>query len=370
MKTKKSPIALCLALILAFGILAIPGCSDKNNSQPGFPKHTITARSPEECSVSVDKEQAEFAEIVTVTLDLKVTDQYVDRVTYNGKEATKRSENTYDFLMGNEDVIVAVELKPYQQRLSDANGFATFLATNPMSLAKNNGIVDLTVSLNGSYMTILDWEIRSSSRAAIPGSSVKNSFSELTETGAISAEVRTASMSNLITALVISIDTDKIESGKTFLLIDLRNGNTSSQKASLVVPITVGEEIVTAKWRETLIFDVSALPEKIKQGKFNIYVTDYDYVAGSDNKENQSFMQLEADSDGNVEIEIEYVYSRRFYVSFRIVNEDGSSICYKLLDTVGSGSSSTGFNQLKNGMLTLLSDGQTLRLTVANEIVN
>lgn len=369
MKTKRTLIALCLTLILASALFAFPACSGKDDSEKGFQKHKITVQSTEECTVSIDKEQAEFAETVTVTLTLNVTDKYVDKVTYNGNTATKRSENTYEFLMGNEDVTVSAELKPYQQRLSDSNGFATYLTINPATLAKNNGTVDLTVSLNGSYMTILNWKINSTNQAAIPGSSVKNSYTELTETGAVSARTQTANYSNVITALVISVDTDKIESGSTFLLIDLQNGNSSSQKANLVVKITVAEEIVTTKWQETLIFDVSALPDKIKQGKFNIYVTDHDYVAGSDNQENQSFIGYEADSDGNVSIEIEYVSGRRYYVAFWVVNDDNSLSCYKLLDSVGSGSSQTGFNQLKNGMLTLLSNGQSIKLTVANEII-
>lgn len=369
-KIKKTLIALCLTLILASGLSALSSCSDKDNSQPGFPKHKITVQSTEECAVSVDKEQAEFAETVTVTLNLKVTDKYVDSVTYNGNTATRRSENTYDFLMGNDDVIVEVKLKPYQQQLSDSNGFATFLTFNPTTLAKNNGSVDLTISLNGSYMTILNWEIKSTNQAALPGSSVKNSYTELTETGAISARTQTANYSNVITALVVSIDTDKIENGKTFLLINLQNGNSSSQNAGLVVQISVAETLVTTKWHETLIFDVSKLPDKIKNCKFNIYVTDYDYVAGSDNKENQNFIQLETGSDGNVEIEIEYVPNRRYYITFWVVTDDGSLTCYRLADTIGSGSSSTGFNQLKNSMLILLSDGQTFKLTVANEIVN
>ena len=355
---------------MVFGLITFSACSDKNDSQPGLPKHKITVQSTEECSVSVDKTQAEFAETVTVTLDLRVTDKYVCGVTYNGNTANKRSESTYDFLMGNDDVVVSVELKPYQQHLSDSNGFATFLISNTTTLAKNNGTVDLTVSLNGSYMSILNWEIKSTNQAAIPGSSVKNSYTELTETGAISARTQTANYSNLITALVISVDTDKIESGKTFFLIDLQNGNTSSQKANLVVQIIVAEEIITTKWEETLIFDVSALPSQIMQGKFNIYVTDYDYVAGSDNKENQNFIQLEADSDGNIEVKIEYVPGRRYYVSFWIVNDGGSLTNYKLLDVTGSGSSSSGFNQIKGGMLTLLSNGQSFNLTVSNEPVN
>ena len=364
MKTKRL-IATILTLIMACGLVVFTACSDKNDSQPSLPKHKITVQSTEECAVSVDKEKAEFADTVTVTLDLKVTDKYVDRVTYNGNSATKRSENTYDFLMGNDDVIVAVELKPYQQKLSDSNGFATFLTSNPKTVAKNNGSVDLTVSLNGSYMTILNWEIKSTNQAAIPGSSVKNSYTDLTETGAISARTQTSSYSNIITALIISVDTDKIASGKTFLLIDLQNGNVS-----LAVEITVADEIVTTKWHETLIFDVSALSSKMQQGKFNIYVTDYDYVTGSDNQEYQNFIDVTAEADGNVKIEIEYVPNRRYYVAFWVVNDGGSTTCYKLLDTVGSGSTSTGFNQLKNSMLTFISDGQTLELNVANEIIH
>lgn len=370
MKTKITWKLLCLALMVAFGVFSLCACGGKQDPEPEAPKHTITVQQTEDCVVSVDKTQAEFAETVTVTVELKNTDKYVEKVTYNGSEASRRSETTYDFLMGNDDVTVAVELKEYQQQLISPNGFATYLTGNLTTLAKNSGVVDLTVSLNGSYMTILNWEIKSTNQAAIPGSSVNKSYGESAETGAISARVQTGSYSNVITALIIDIDTDKIESGKTFLLIDLANGNTSSQKASLVVPITVADEIVTTKWSETLVFDLSALPAAVKEGKFNVYVTDYDFVAGSDNREQQNFLDVTANENGEVSVEIEYVPGRRYYIAIWAKEDGGTLICYRLLDTVGSGSSETGFNQLKNGMLTLLSDGQTFTLTVANEVVH
>lgn len=368
MKAKKTLIAVCAVVAMVFGIFAFSGCSEKTTVS-GAKKHSITVLQNEECAISVDKNEAEFAETVTVTLTLKTADKYVEKVTYNGKEASKQSETVYDFLMGNDDVTVAVELKEYQQLLISPNGFATYLTGNPDTLAKNNGEVTLNVSLNGSNMTILDWNVKSTNQAVIPGSSVK-SYGTVSDDGAISATTRTASTSNVITALQIEIDTDKIASGKTFLLIDLKNGNVSSQKASLVVPITVANEIVTEKWHEKLVFDVSKLPNDLKQRNFNVYVTDLDFVPGSDNKENQKFEQISADSDGKVSINIEYVPGRRYYVAFWVINEGGSTTCYKLLDTIGSGSSSTGYNQLKNAMLTFISDGVTLNLTVTNEIIH
>ena len=368
MKIKKTLIALLTILTFAFGVFTLPGCSSETIVSSAK-KHSVSVSSTEECIISVDKTKAEFAETVTVTLDLKTTDKYVEKVTYNGKEASKRSETVYDFLMGNDDVTVAVELKEYQQLLISPNGFATYLTGNPDKLAKNNGEVTLNVSLNGSYMTILYWEIKSTNQAVIPGSSIK-SYGDAADDGAISAITQTASTSNVITALQIKIDTDKIASGKTFLLISLQNGNTPSQKANLVVPITVAEEIVTAKWSERLIFDVSDLPRDVQQCKFNVYVNDFDFVPGSDNKEFQKFEQISADSDGKVSINVEYVPGRRYYVAFWVINKDGSTTCYKLLDTVGSGSSSTGYNQLKNAMLTFISDGVTLNLTVTDEIIH
>lgn len=368
MKAKKTLIAVCAVVAMVFSIFAFSGCSEKTTVS-GAKKHSITVLQNEECAISVDKTKAEFAETVTVTLDLKTTDKYVEKVTYNGKEASKRSETVYDFLMGNDDVTVAVELKEYQQLLISPNGFATYLTGNPDTLAKNNGEVTLNVSLNGSYMTILYWEIKSTNQVVIPGSSIK-SYGDVADDGAISATTQTASTSNFITALQIKIDTDKIASGKTFLLISLQNGNTSSQKANLVVPITVAEEIVTVKWSERLIFDVSDLPRDVQQRKFNVYVNDFDFVPGSDNKEIQKFEQISADSDGKVSINMEYVPGRRYYVAFWVINKDGSTTCYKLLDTVGSGSSSTGYNQLKNAMLTFISDGVTLNLTVTDEIIH
>ncbi len=367
MKPQRSFILLCLTLI--FVLFSFCACGNTEEPEPEVQKHSITVQSTEECAISVDKTQAEFAETVTVTVDLKSADKYIEKVTYNGQEAAKRSDNTYDFLMGNDDVTVAVELKEYRQLLIAPNGFATYLTGNPTTLAKRKGVVDLTISLNGSYMTILNWDIRSTNQSVLPGSSIKNSYTELSETGAITASVRTGNYDNLINALVLHIDTDKLESGKTFLLINLENGNSSSQKASLVVPLTVAEDIVTTKWQEHLLFNLSALPEKIGDGKFNIYVTDLDFVSGSDNKEDQDFKEVTA-SDGKIAIDIEYVPNHRYYIAIWAISDDGTLICYRLLDTVGSGSSATGYNQLKSGTLTLISDGQSFTLVVADEIVH
>ena len=368
MKTKKSMIVLCLVAVLAFSVFALCACGDNDEHEQGFAKHKITVQSTEECAVSVDKTQAEFAEIVTVTLDLKVTDKYVEKVTYNGMDASKRSDNTYDFLMGNDDVTVAVTLKAYEPLLSSANKFAKFDDSNPTTLAKGNGTVDLTVSLNGSYMSILNWSIKSTNQSAIPGSSVSSQNNPTTESGAISAKTQSVSGSNLINKLTISIDTNKIELGETFLLIDLSNGNTSSQSASLVVPITVAESIVTTKWNETLIFDISALPSDVRQGKFNISLWDNNFVQGSDNKEYQSFDGISANSSGNIQINVEYVPTHRYYVAIRAVGDDGKTTLYKLLDTVGEGSSATGYNNLTNSTLHLLGDNQTFTITVSSEI--
>lgn len=135
MKIKKTLIALLTILTFAFGMFTLHGCSSETIvSSPK--KHSVSVSSTEECIISVDKTKAEFAETVTVTLDLKTTDKYVEKVTYNGKEASKRSETVYDFLMGNDDVTVAVELKEYQQLLISPNGFATYLTGNPDTLAK------------------------------------------------------------------------------------------------------------------------------------------------------------------------------------------------------------------------------------------
>lgn len=373
MKTKRIIIALCLTFVMVCGLFALVACNGDDggdNSQPSFAKHSVTVQSTEDCTLTVDKAQAEFAETITVTVALKNTDKYVESVLFNGQEAYKRSETTYDFLMGNDDVVVTAVLKDYQQRLTDGKGFATYSLENPTSLAKGNGEVDLTISLNGSYMTILDWSIKSTNQAVIPGSSVKNSYGELTEGGAISARVETVKYGNVVNALVISINTDEINTGKTFLLIDLKNGNVSSQKASLVVPIEVKETIVTEKWSETVVFDVSALPSDLQKGKFNVYFNDLNYVSGSDNKQYQNFLDVQIGEDGNVTCNIEYVPNHKYYVTFGVVADNGETTYYNLLNTVGTGSTQTGYDQLKNSELTMIANNHSITLHVQNEIIH
>ena len=79
MKIKKTLIALLTILTFAFGVFTLPGCSSKT-TVPSAKKHSVSVSSTEECIISVDKTKAEFAETVTVTLDLKTTDKYVEKV--------------------------------------------------------------------------------------------------------------------------------------------------------------------------------------------------------------------------------------------------------------------------------------------------
>lgn len=350
---RKNLILIIISIITLFAVMiSSVACNNAETEQETPKKYIITVAQNSDCTLTPNVTSASFADTITVTVKVNNPDKYVSGVKYNNKECFKDGNN-YTFTMPSENVTLSAELSDYEEKLSDGNSyggsFVSFASTNSKTIVKKeSGTAQLTLYFNANYMTILKSEIISSNEDAIPVS-------------AINVQEKTSSLGNAITSATVSIDQSKINLGTTWLTMNFTNGNSSSQKGTIIVKITVAETLVLEKWTETVIFNVSRIDEN---AEYYIYFRDTNYNADSGEKEYQYFDNVTA-VDGKVTLEIEYVANHQYWVEFGVKSSDGSKITYHdLLETIGTGSSSTGYNKYQSDKLSFIEDNASLEITV------
>ena len=353
----KSIILSMVALVCA---LTFVGCgSDK---PPEETKYKITLTQSEDYSLTSNMAEGVLGDTVTITVELKNFEKKLTAVTYSSEtetdRASRQNDTTFAFFL-TKNVTVSAVLEDYVEVLatdSTSRPFAAFSSSNTKTLVPNNGNCSMYISLNASYMTILNYEITSSNQNVIPND-------------AFTLENRTANQSNIIIGTNLVVDTTKIHNGTTWVTIALTNGNSSSQKGTLVVKLTVADTINVETWTETIIFDTSNLPTKYKNQDTNFYISfnDQNYINGMNVEEFISFENQKIDND-KISINLTYAVGHKYFVSFGIVDDatPANSVWFTLSETVGSGSTATGFNQYKNGQLSFIQNGYTLTLIVTS----
>ena len=227
MKNLRNILIILLAFICA---TAFTGCKDDN--QPKETVYTVTITQSADCTLTADKTEGVFGDVITVNAKLNNLDKKLVAVTYTGKtetsRASKQSETAFSFII-TANVTVAAVLEDYVEQLKTddySRPFATFSSTNPRTISPNTGNAGLYISFNASYMTILKIDIVSANQSVIPNDAftTENSFQ---------------SMSNIIIGTTILIDTAKISEGTTWITVSLKNDNTTAQKGTLVFKLTV-----------------------------------------------------------------------------------------------------------------------------------
>lgn len=343
-------IVLSLATVCAAGA-ALTACGEKLVPPSAPEEYTVVAATDADYTITVSDDSAERGETITVTVTVNNPDKYLTGVSYNGTPCSE-DDGSYSFTMPSEDVTVTATLDEYQEQPSDGSGtggsFASFYTGNPTTIVPaESGTTDLTIILNGSWMTSLNYDISSSDEDVIPAD-------------AIEVSTRTSGTSNVITSAILSIDRTAISEGSTWLTMNFKSGNTS-QKGTIVVKMTVSQSFALTKWTENIQFDVSRLD--LDDGtKIHVHLYDRDYVEGSDAKSYQEFNDLEV-TDDTVTVSIEYVKGHEYSLEFAVA--DGTTYTYHdLSEVVGSGSTQSGFNQFVDGSLTFVEDGATLKIDV------
>lgn len=348
--------SILIAIVAVVCALAFVGCGD--DKPPEETKYKITLTQSNDYTLTSNMTEGVFGDTVTINVELKNFEKKLTAVTYRSETKTDRairqSDKTFAFIL-TKAVTVSAVLEDYVEVLatdSSSRPFATFSSSNTKTLVPNSGSVGLYIPLNASYMTILNYKITSSNQSVIPND-------------AFTLNNRFQSQSNIIIGTNLVIDTTKIHIGTTWITIDLSNGNTTSQKGSLVVKLTVAESIDVETWTETVIFDTSNLPTEYKNQETNFYIAflDQDYITGMNV---QDFIKFENQkiNNGKISITLTYAVGHKYYVSFGAPDKENpeKNVWFTLLESVGNGSTSTGFNQYKNGNLSFIQKDSTLTI--------
>lgn len=357
MKKFKFILSAICCLLCAFIFVACKDNNQNGNDNPGnTPKseYSITLETSTEYTISCDKTTSKPFEQVNVSVALHTIDKKIARVMYGKQIATKNSDGTFKFYMPREDTKVSVVLSEFKEQLKSANSsnaFISFHPENKTTLYPNTGNIKLFVPIKDApNMTILETKIYSSNQTAIPQD-------------AISVEKVTRSDGNIINSSNIVIDTTKVSTGYSWIEIEFKNGNTTSQKGTLVFKLTIDETIKVDTWKETLEFDLSFLNEDdYKDATFRVSLSDFDYSYGMDCKGNQYYADIVAEN-GKFKITMDYAISHKYSIYVRSVDKNGNIIKeYNVQQTIGSGDEETGYNQYSKRNLSFVTENYTLTL--------
>lgn len=350
----KKTLILLVALLSVVCAITLFACGGDDGSDSSFPTYKITLEKSSDYELSASTLTSESYKEIIITVTLKNADKKLVGIKYGDEYAYRLSDTTYRLLMPAKNVTVSAELEDYAEILKSDNTstpFVSFSSANAKTVVPNTGYAYLNLNFNANWMTILNKEVKSANKSVVP-------------IEAIAIVTEEASSSNAIVGAKIRIDTSKVSKGSSWITFNFTNGNSSSQKGTIVFKLTVADSIEVETWTETVVFDTSALPAEYSGKTFDVSFTDYNFVSGMTNKEYQKFAQ--AAVDNKVSVDIEYAVGHKYFVSFGIVDETNPSntIWFTLNETVGSGSTATGFNQYRNSYLSFIQNGYTLTIKV------
>ena len=338
----KKITGLFLVCGLAF---ALTGCGEKTSSGVSSIEvlnKTISITQNEHFTMTSDKSNASIDEKVTVSISNIDVDYEVTGVFYNDI-ACQEEGGDYTFLMPAKDVVITATSSEIKPILS--TNYAAISSHSSLTQVKDQGTVYLNIDFAFHYMTILKSNVVSSNSSVIPDTaiSIENTFS---------------SQSNVINGVKLKIDTYNVTKGKTWITANFANGNVSSEKTELVFPITITDSLTLNTYDENLKFNVSGITNP--PSKYQVSLSDADHVEGSTNPESVPFSDLTSTSSV-ISVDFKYVVGHRYYVNLYYV-DDGNYIYYSFAETVGTGSTATGFDQYKSYFLSFVNPNSSLTL--------
>lgn len=339
-----SAVSVFCAAALCTVLFAACGGGEEPGKQPGDDPvtYTITAESSADYTLTPSKTSAQAGEVITVTAESKNADKYITGVTFNGT-ACEEEEDGYSFTMPAANVTLAATTESYVEVLDDGR----YSLSEPASatLAVNSGEAALRIDFSQRVWNA-ECEAVSTNEAVVPQ-------------GAIGTDVHFADGTQADYATV-TVDTSKITAGSTWFRVTISSPNSSSYRGELLFKVTVGEEVI--EWNETLVFDVQKLIDKLDYDES----VSYELMMYPENTADYTTFDDLSAEDGTVTVNIKYRPGVRYSLSFRAIVE-GTYRFHSLLEAVGQGSTATGLNQYRNGVLTFSDEGVTLRIGVSED---
>ena len=350
---KSSIFALTFAFLsLVGGGLCLTACGD-----PPQPKeYDITVEESSDYVVTIPQ-TAKKGEFVDVEVDIINQEVVFENVYYNGTPCDTMAYSYY-FIMPAEDVTITVETSPREEVYSTSfvwlDSDATFeIATDGEFTFSDTR--DFLVHFNASYMTILYSDIISTNQAVIPNNAID--VEEIT-----SMDLVGSSGSNQILQAKIKIDPTLISPGRTMIIAEFENGNSSGE-GTLVFYVNVVEygQIEIQTMKETLVFDLSSLDNLAE--KYTIRVGDSSFVDGGNLPQVKDYVLQPV--DGKLTLEIDYAIGHEFWLRISEGEVDNYKTNLIISEKVlPSGDISTGINGYSEGDLTFKDANLTLELDV------
>ena len=162
----------------------------------------------------------------------------------------------------------------------------------------------------------------------------------------------------------VKIKTNDIQEGTTYITLTVKD-DTTNESATVVKKVTVvkEDELTYETMKATLVFDLSALAGE--KNDFLVQVSTENTLWGATNQTTYS-KEVSLEQVGEkVTIEMDYIVGCSYRVTV-FPNPYTGGDTYPINDWVGKGDSEAGFNQLKDGILTLITPDMTVELTARN----
>ena len=350
MKIFKSIFCTGIAVALA---ASFAGCGsdggDSNNGESGEKSaYTITVTQPAAGVTLSAPASAEEGETVTVTATIEA-DYYVESVSYDDYEC-EEVDGGWKFSMPAHDVTVTAETGKYEEKLSD--GFMSFTGFIPDELGIYENEFGNAHTLNFEFSEIVTnaeaEKLTSSDQDVIPDSALAVSFQ-----GDGSQK----------TSGILSVDANDIKEGIAYITLTVASPNTG-KSATVVKKITVVKEATYETMKATLVFDLSKIAGE--EEEFMVQVSTENTIYGATNQTlYQETVTSEDAAEGEITIEMDYIVGCSYRVTV-FPNPYTGGDTYPINDWVDKGDSEAGFNQLKDGILTLITPDMTVELTARN----
>ena len=347
-------IAACLCLCLSAGIFA--ACTDDNGGDGGEDKGTLySIQAPAASDVFTVTGLPENAyEGDTVTFQVTLSDpenSAVISVEAGYDELTADANGNYSFTMPAKPVTVSVDARAFSEVLSD--GIATFSALkNTTTIAQTAGNTSEWLEDESKFYYDL-WafsiDISGAGHAMSDRSSVISSDQSVIPDDAITLEAQIdsgMSGSGLWLGATVTVDTAKINPGKTWLEMYFRSDANGSE-GTVCVQITVVPygEIEIATVQKTLVIDVSALDAK-DGDPYTMHFSDKNYIDGGNAQE--YFDVTSTVADGKVTFTFTYSVLHKYSIAM----SPGSEYDYEhivAIDHSAGGGIVTGEESLYDG---------------------
>lgn len=350
--------------LLKIGILPLiscfylSSCGDEVVDETGE-EYTITYKESDYYKISDLPSKAKEGDEVDFKVESTSVFYTIESVLANGEKVSESGPG-YSFTMPKEDVTITITLSDIEEyddatdNLSWPQSTSTTIST--ASDSDKNVSWDVTQDLNLSF-----GKISSSNYITSITDTIKSSDEKVIPSDAITFVPTHASYSNVIIGGKLRIDLKKVSPGTTYLYLNFKPNN--SKIGTLIKRITV------VKYGDIKLDSMDVTLKVTNRTDYELKdlflnLSDQQYVYGS-SESRVSTIYLKDLVDN--ETTFKYIKGHTYFVSCGALDNDGNLVSGASLtinDWVGEGSSTTGFNQLKDGVLTLLTSGVVANITI------